>query len=153
MAQTMRPSMIQMDVGSLGPNMGMRAETATPGPNQLIGGGLADLNVNPNQSKNMFGAQQNQMMNGKTAEMLYTADAERGRDTGNLVQSGAEYKANLMKNMYVNNILENSQEGVATMALANPGVGEVVTRDAMINRAIANQLNPDLGDYSGQLMA
>ena len=58
-----------------------------------------------------------------------------------------------MKNMYVNNILENSQEGVATMALANPGVGEVVTRDAMINRAIANQLNPDLGDYSGQLMA
>ena len=62
MAQTMLPSMIQMDVGSLGPNMGMRAETATPGPNQLIGGGLADLNVNPNQSKNMFGAQQNQMM-------------------------------------------------------------------------------------------
>ena len=153
MATTVRPSMIQMDVGSLGPNMGMRAETATPGPNQLIGGGLANLNVNPNQAKNMFGAQQNQMMNGKTAEMLYTADAARGMDNASLAQSGAEYKANMMKNMYVNNILENSQEGVATMALANPGVSEVVTRDAMTNRAIANRLNPDLGDYAGQLMA
>ena len=64
-----------------------------------------------------------------------------------------EFAAQNLLNETKSNILEANSSGNAMMALSDRGLAEKVARDVASQRAISERLNPDLGDYAGQLSA
>ena len=58
-----------------------------------------------------------------------------------------------LKRETVGLILDKATTPALDMLFADKGLAEKVTRDSMQQQAIAQQLSPDLADYSGQLMA
>ena len=150
MAQPIKPAQIQMDLVSQG--TGMRNTTAPPGAQMLL-----DPTANPMMSNQPFRqaqhAQQNLMARGQEKEMQGLAGAQRQQDQAIRSAAEAEEMARGLKRETVGLILEKADTPALDMLFADKGLAEKVTRDAMQQQAITEQLSPDLADYSGQLMA
>ena len=150
MAQPIKPAQIQMDLVSQG--TGMRNTTAPPGAQMLL-----DPTANPMMSNQPFRqaqhAQQNLGIRAQDSMMQQRAGAERQQDQAIRGAAEAEEMARGLKREAVGLILEKADTPALDMLFSDKGLAEKVTRDSMQQMAIAEQMSPDLADYSGQLMA
>ena len=150
MVQPIKPAQIQMDLVSQG--TGMRNTTAPPGAQMLL-----DPTANPIMSNQPFRqaqhAQQHLMVRGEESGRQKMAGSERLQDQAVRSAAEAEEMARGLKRETVGLILDKANTPALDMLFADKGLAEKVTRDSMQQQAIAQQLSPDLADYSGQLMA
>ncbi len=163
MAQPLRPyqpsaaeTTLQMSTAGRGMG-GMNRELAQPGPNMGDGGSFDKLPVNPQGQMNaQFLQGQNLRANEDTAMYQRGSDAIRGMDKAITERSGAEHKAAEDLARYKAEILVGTGGGVASMKLdAERKAGNLpgIIRDVQAEKARAFGMNPDLGDYSGQVMS
>ena len=150
MSQPIRPAEIQMELVSQG--TGMRRTTAPPGAQMQL-----DPTANPMLSNQGFRqiqhAEQNSAVRAQDANQQYLTAGTRAQDQAVLADASAQEKARALKEGAVKQILDSANTPALDMLFSGNGMAEMVTRDAMQQQAIAEQLSPDLADYSGQLMA
>lgn len=151
MSQPIRPSQVQMDISSMGGNEGMRRTAASPGPNALLGAANPAINNQMVQQAQL--AQQNLQQRMQDSMSQNMAGQERNMDEMQRGMNEQEFAAQNLLNETKSNILEANSSGNAMMALSDRGLAEKVSRDIASQRAISERLNPDLGDYAGQLSA
>ena len=153
MAQPIKPAQVQMELASAADGMtGMRRTSAVPGEQIRLDPTASPLISNQPQRQMQLG-QQNMRNRVVDAQMQYKADATRQgdemlRSAGEAQQMARDLRANT-----VAQILDGTSAPATALLFGEKGMAEKVTRDAMTNQAIGERLNPDLGDYSGQLMA
>jgi len=152
MAQPIRPAEIQMDLVSAGGMEGMRRTVAPPGAQMLN-----DPTSNPMVSNQPFRqaqhAQQGMLLRNQEAGHQMMSDMSRQGDEAIRSAAAAEQMARDMKRETVAMILDKSSAPATAVLFGTKGLAEKVTRDAMQQQAIGEQLSPDLADYTGQLMA
>lgn len=150
MAQPIKPAQIQMDLVSQG--TGMRRTAAPPGAQMLL-----DPTSNPIMSNQPFRqaqhAQQSLGIRAQDGISQQMASATRMQDQVVRGAAEAEEMARGLKRETVGLILDKTNTPNLDMLFSDKGLAEKVTRDSMQQMAIAEQMSPDLADYSGQLMA
>jgi len=152
MIQPIRPAEIQMDLVSAGGMEGMRRTSSPPGAQMLN-----DPTSNPMVSNQPFRqtqlAQQGMMLRDQEASGQQMAHMERLSEEVVRTAAASEQKARDMKRETVAMILDKTSAPATAILFGTKGLAEKVTRDAMQQQAIGEQLSPDLADYTGQLMA
>ena len=153
MAQPIRPAEVQMDLVSAAEGMtGMRRTAAPPGSQQMLDQ-LSSPMMSNQPARNMQIAQQtvnNRTMDAATQGM---ANMQRMSDVAVRDAAEAQHMAKDMRDRTVATILDATSAPATGLLLGEKGLAEKVTRDAMVQQGIGERINPDLSDYSGQLMA
>ena len=152
-SQPIRPAQVQMELASAADGMtGMRRNTSPPGAQVHLDPTSTPMISNQPQRQMQLGQQniRNRVMD---AQMQYQADATRQSDEMLRSSGEAQQMARDLRASTVAQILDGTSAPATALRFGEKGMAEKVTRDAMTNKAIGEQLNPDLGDYSGQLMA
>ena len=129
----------------------MRRTAAQPGPNGLLGASNAAVNNQALQNAQL--AQQSLSQRTVDAMSQRTAGMTRQMDEGLRQENSSEYEAQKLLNDTKSNILEAAGAPAALMLMSDNGMAEKVARDITTQKAINERINPDLGDYAGQLSA
>ena len=131
----------------------MRRTSAPPGAQLLLDPGSTPMISNQPQRQMQLGEQNIRNQCYADAQMQYKADATRQGDEMLRSAGEAQQMARDLRASTVAQILDGTSAPATALLFGEKGMAEKVTRDAMSNKAIGERLNPDLGDYSGQLMA
>lgn len=148
---SLRPAQVGLDMASMGGYEGMRRTAAQPGANAELGASNPAMNNQLLQNTQL--AQQNQMVSAEENSFQAMAGQERQMSEGKRQADARAYKAQDLLNETKANILDANNAAATMMLFSNKGLTEKVTRDVAAQKAIGERLNPDLGDYAGQLSA
>ena len=132
---------------------GMGRTAAPVGPNLQDQGGMSKPNVNtqPYNNNRLMDQNRGQNMSSSIPAQQANAIGQMRKQTAEM--SGAEYKANEMKNERVAQFLYANDGGNATFQMGFPEVANKINQHAAEQMLIANGINPQIPFTSNRFAA
>ena len=132
---------------------GMSRTTAPVGPNLTDNGGMSKPNVNTQPFNNSRLVQQNMQQNISSAIPAQQSQALGQLRKENAKMSGAQYKANELKNARVAEMLYATDGGSATFQMGIPEVAQQIKQHVAEQKLMAHGINPQTPFTSNRFAA